>query len=157
MLSKLLIRSCALVLLLPLLLSCRGFAQAGPAALDSPVGQWKTVDDTTGKVKSIVAIREENGKLFGTIEKVLDPDAPPNPLCIRCEGDLKNRPLIGMQFLWGMAKDGDQWSGGQILDPDNGKVYRCFLALEENGKKLKVRGYIGIALLGRTQYWVRTQ
>ena len=84
------------------------------------------MDDQTGKIKSIVAIREENGKLYGKIEKVLDSDQPgPNPLCIHCEGDLKDKPETGMQILWGLQKDGDEWDGGQILDPHNGKIYRC--------------------------------
>ena len=156
--SRLLARSCAFVVLLPLLPSLGGFAQTASAPLDSPVGRWKTVDDKTGNVKSIVAIREDNGTLHGTIEQVLDPDAPMvNPLCIRCEGDLKDHPLLGMEILWGMTKASGQWSGGQVLDPDNGKIYRCYLAPEDGGKKLKVRGYIGFALLGRTQYWMRVE
>lgn len=105
-----------------------------------------------------MAIREENGKLFGKIEKVLDSDQPgPNPVCLKCEGDLKNKPENGLQIMWDLKKDGDQWSGGQILDPHSGKVYRCYLSLEDGGKKLKVRGYIGFALLGRTEYWLRME
>lgn len=144
---------CAVVLFLPMVWG--GYAKAQDAA-SSPVGRWQTIDDATGKVKSIVAIREENGTLYGKIEKVLDPEVPgPNPLCTHCEGDLKDKPENGLQILWGMKKNGEQWEGGQILDPHNGKVYRCVLAVEDGGKKLKVRGFIGFALLGRTQYWVR--
>jgi uncharacterized protein (DUF2147 family) len=146
------------VLLLPLMFPAHAPAQAAASSLASPAGRWKTIDDATGKAKSIVAIREENGKLYGKIEKVLDSDQPgPNPLCLKCEGDLKNKPETGLQILWDLQKDGDQWSGGQILDPHNGKVYRCFIALEDGGKKLKVRGYIGFALLGRTEYWLRVE
>ncbi len=150
----------ALILLFPLLLSDDVAAQkAAPTpALNSPAGRWKTIDDETGKTKSIVVIREEKGKLFGKIEKVLDSDQPgPNPLCLKCEGDLKNKPETGMQIMWELKRDGDQWSGGQILDPHNGKVYRCYISLEDGGKKLKVRGYIGFALLGRTEYWLRME
>lgn len=159
MLSRSLRFSCASALaslaLLPLLFSAHAIAQS--AAL-SPVGRWKTIDDETGKAKSIVAIREENGKLYGKIEKVLDSDQPgPNPLCLKCEGDLKNKPETGLQIMWDLKKDGDQWSGGQILDPHNGKVYRCNISVEDGGKKLKLRGYIGFALLGRTEYWLRVE
>jgi uncharacterized protein (DUF2147 family) len=147
-------------LLLPLVLSVSGVAQtATPTqALNSPAGRWKTIDDGTGKTKSIVVIREEKGKLYGMIEKVLDSDQPgPNPLCIHCEGDLKNKPENGLQIMWELKRDGNQWSGGQILDPHNGKIYRCYISLEDGGKKLKVRGFIGFALLGRTEYWLRME
>jgi len=145
---------CAAVILLPGILA----AQDAHLAFSSPAGRWKTVDDATGKVKSIVSIREQNGKLYGIIEKVLDPEVPgPNPLCIHCVGDLKNKPETGLQILWDLTKDGDEWTGGQILDPHNGKVYRCNLSLEDGGDKLKVRGFIGFALLGRTQYWLRQE
>jgi len=155
--SKLLTCSWVSVLLLPLFASAALPAQTAPD-LTSPVGRWKTIDDVTGKAKSIVVIREENGKLFGKVEKVLDSDQPgPNPLCLKCEGDLKNKPETGMQIMWDLKKDGAQWSGGQILDPHNGKVYRCYISVEEGGKKLKLRGYIGFALLGRTEYWLRME
>ena len=124
----------------------------------SPVGRWKTVDDATGKVKSIVVIWEENGKLYGKIEKLVDPDPQDrDPRCARCEGELKNRPLIGLRILWDLRKDGSQWSGGRVLDPDNGKTYKCYITVEDGGKKLKVRGFIGFSLLGRTQYWLRNE
>jgi uncharacterized protein (DUF2147 family) len=135
-----------------------GQTPASGAVLNSPAGRWKTIDDETGKTKSIVAIREENGKLYGKIERVLDSDQPgQNPLCLKCEGDLKNKPETGMQIMWDLQKDGDQWSGGQILDPHNGRVYRCSISLEDGGKKLKVRGYIGFAMIGRTEYWQRME
>ena len=115
-------------------------------------------DDKSGKPKSIVAIAEEDGKLVGTVEKLLDPPKDdPEPRCKKCEGDRKDQPILGMKILWGMKKDGSGWSGGRILDPDNGKTYRCNLALADGGKKLDVRGFIGIALIGRTQTWVREE
>jgi uncharacterized protein (DUF2147 family) len=132
------------------------FAQG--SALTSPAGRWKTIDDATGKAKAIVVVREENGKLYGKVEKVLDSDQPgPNPLCLKCEGALRNLPITGLQVLWDLKKDGAEWTGGQILDPHNGKVYRCIVALDDAGRKLKVRGYIGIALIGRTEYWQRIE
>ena len=123
---------------------------------NSPVGRWKTVDDTTGKVKSIVVIWEEHSKLYGRVQKLLDPNLPdPNPRCKDCTGQQKGQPVIGLRILWDLRKDGNVWSGGMILDPESGKTYKCLLALEDGGKKLKVRGFIGLSLLGRTQYWLR--
>ncbi len=126
------------------------------SARNSPVGLWKTVDDVTGKVKSIVTIWEESGKLYGRVQKLVNPDPQDrNPRCNDCTGDQKGKPVIGLRILWDLQRDGDGWSGGTILDPANGKTYRCQLALEEGGMKLKVRGFIGISLLGRTQHWLR--
>ena len=124
----------------------------------SPVGRWKTVDDVTGKETSVVSIWEEKGKLYGRIEKLIDPDPKdPDPRCDRCEGELKSKPLIGLRILWDLKKDDDGWSCGRILDPDSGKVYKCTIAMEHDGRKLKVRGFIGFSLLGRTQYWLRQE
>jgi len=126
------------------------------SSVDSPVGLWKTVDDATGKVKSVVSIWIENNKLYGRVQKLVDPDPKdPNPTCDDCTGDQKGKRVIGLRILWDLRKDGDGWSGGSILDPANGKIYKCLLSLEDGGKKLKVRGYLGISLLGRTQYWLR--
>jgi len=128
------------------------------ASQTSPVGRWTTFDGATGKATSVVSIWEENGKLYGRKEKLIDPDPKdPVPRCDRCEGELNGKPLIGLRILWDLGKDGDAWSGGRILDPDNGKVYRCTIAMEHDGKKLKVRGFIGFSLLGRTQYWLRQE
>ena len=149
---------CALVLFIPPSQPAHLRAQETSASLESPVGRWETVDDATGEVQGIVAIHEENGILTGTIEQVLERDVPePNPPCIYCGGDLKNHPLIGLQFMWGLKKDGEQWNGGHILDPHNGGIYRCYVAVVPGGKKLKVRGYMGIPLLGRTLYWERVE
>jgi uncharacterized protein (DUF2147 family) len=123
---------------------------------NSPVGKWKTIDDKTGKAKSIVTIREQDGKLYGTIETLFDPPVP-HPTCYLCSGAMKDQPLVGLQVLWGFHLDGSQWSGGQALDPETGKIYRASLALEDSGKKLRLHGYIGIPLLGRTEYWIRAE
>ena len=123
---------------------------------NSPIGLWRTVDDVTGKVKSVVAIWEERGKLYGRIQKLVSPDpADPNPRCEDCTGEQKGKPVVGLRVLWDLKKNGNGWSGGTILDPANGKTYKCMLSLEEGGTKLKVRGFMGISLLGRTQYWLR--
>ena len=134
------------------------FATSALAQAPSAVGRWTTVDDETKKPKSVVTIYEEGGKLFGKIEKLFrEPNEEQNPLCDKCEGALKNQPILGMVILRDLKKDGDEWSGGTILDPANGKTYKCKIAVEDGGKKLKVRGFIGIALIGRTQYWVRAE
>ncbi len=140
----------------------QGSAAEAPSArstdVSSPVGRWRTIDDDTKKPKSIVAITEKDGKLEGTIEELLDPNRPePDPLCKKCEGERKNQPIRGMKILWGVKKSGDTWTGGKILDPNNGKVYRVNLTPADGGKKLVVRGYVGIALIGRTQEWIREE
>ena len=149
-----------LALMLPgFLFTPHAAAEAGSesASRNSPVGRWKTVDDATGKAKSIVTIWEQNGKLYGKVQQLLDPATPdyPNPRCDDCPGEQKGRPVVGLRILWDMKKDGDGWSGGMILDPETGKTYRCLLSLADGGKKLKVRGYLGLSVLGRTQYWQR--
>jgi uncharacterized protein (DUF2147 family) len=129
-------------------------AGASTPSLTSPVGRWKTIDDHTGKAKSIVEIREQNGTLTGTIVTLLNPPTP-HPTCNLCSGAKKDQPLVGLEILWGFHLDSDRWDGGQVLDPENGKVYSASLRLEDGGRKLRVRGYIGLPLLGRTEYWLR--
>lgn len=145
--------------LVTLSLAASAFAAAGAMAQDaSPVGVWKTIDDETGKPKSLVRITENNGELRGRIEKLFrEPGEDQNPKCEKCEGTLKDQPIIGMTILTGMKKDGSEYNGGQILDPNNGKVYKSKMAVVEGGKKLDVRGYIGVPMLGRTQTWVRQE
>jgi uncharacterized protein (DUF2147 family) len=130
---------------------------AAPARAEgpTPVGRWTTIDDDTGKPTSVVRIWEEDGKLKGKVESVvLKPGEDPNPRCTKCDGERKDQPIVGMVILWDLAQDGKKWSGGHILDPDNGSTYKCTLEPAEGGEKLKVRGYIGFSLLGRTQVWV---
>jgi uncharacterized protein (DUF2147 family) len=122
----------------------------------SPVGRWRTVDDKTGQPSSIVTIWEENGQLTATIEKVFDPyPKESNPKCTACKDELKDKPIVGMKILWGLILRNGSWSGGKIFDPDSGQTYNCALTLDSGGKRLKVRGFLGLSLLGRTQYWLR--
>ena len=122
----------------------------------SPAGRWKTIDDKTGETKSIVEIAVVNGEAQGKVAQVFVPPAKePNPKCVNCVGDLKDKPIIGMQIMWGLKRDGNEYTGGRVMDPDDGKTYRCKIRVVEGGKKLEVRGYIGMALFGRTQTWVR--
>jgi len=123
---------------------------------NSPVGLWKNIDDVSGKPKALIRITESNGELQGRIEKLFRPaDQDQNPKCDKCEDARKDQPIIGMVFMSGLKKDGDEYAGGEILDPDNGKVYKSKMHLTDAGKKLSVRGYIGIPMLGRSQVWLR--
>jgi len=124
------------------------------AANDSPVGKWRSIDDKTGKAKSIIEITLNDGTLEGKIIELLDPSKP-NPLCEKCKGEKANQPITGMTIIWGVTKQGDYWGKGKILDPKKGKTYKVKLSLENDGQKLKVRGYIGTPALGRTQFWER--
>ncbi len=119
------------------------------------IGKWKTIDDDTGEAKSIVEIYKQDGKIYGKVVDILNPDKK-NATCEKCPGDAKDKPIQGLVILKDLKKDGDEYSGGTIMDPNNGKVYKCYIALE-NPDKLKVRGYIGFSLLGRSQYWQRVK
>lgn len=145
-----------LQLFVPLAVALAGLLlPAAPARADEGAiaGRWTTIDDVSKKPKSIVEIYEEGGKLFGKVQQLLDPKPDdPDPVCKKCEGELKDKPILGLRIMWDFKKDG---GGGRILDPNNGKVYKCNLSLADGGKKLDVRGYIGIPMLGRTQTWVR--
>jgi len=124
----------------------------------SPVGLWKTIDDNTGKPRGLVRIVEVNGEYQGKVEKIFtEPGENPDPKCEKCDGARHNQPVTGMTILWGLKKQGDEYQGGAILDPENGKVYRARMKLDGEGEKLSGRGFIGFALLGRTQTWVRDQ
>lgn len=123
----------------------------GGVHAQSVVGLWKTIDDETGKAKSIVEIYEEDGKIYGKVKEILNKDRK-DVVCDRCDGEKKNQPVLGMVIIEDMEEDGDQYSGGTILDPEKGKAYRCKLWIDENDPTiLNVRGYI--AFLYRTQYW----
>jgi uncharacterized protein (DUF2147 family) len=135
------------------------FADATMTAF-SPVGVWKTIDDVTGKPKALVQLwQSTDNKLYGKILKVFPrKDVPINANCIACEGEKHNQPINGLVFLESLKQSGKnkiEWSGGKILDPKNGKSYHCSLQVLDNGKKLNVRGYLGLPLFGRTQTWVK--
>ncbi|MBL4745560.1 MAG: DUF2147 domain-containing protein [Flavobacteriaceae bacterium] len=118
-------------------------------------GKWKTIDDETGKEKSIVEIYQENGKVYAKILQLLDKDKQ-DAICENCEDNdpRKNQPVKGMVIIDGLKKDGNEYSGATILDPKKGKIYKCKIWLdEENPNKLNVRGYI--AFFFRTQNWFR--
>jgi uncharacterized protein (DUF2147 family) len=119
-------------------------------------GTWKTIDDESGQEKSIVKIYKKNdGKTYAKILQILE-KGNENKLCTNCKGANKNKPIKGLQIINGLSKDGNEWNGAKILDPKTGKEYKCIIALE-NPNKLKVRGYLGFALIGRTQYWYKVE
>jgi uncharacterized protein (DUF2147 family) len=122
----------------------------------SPVGLWKTIDDETKAARSMVRITEKDGVLSGKIEKILDP-AKADAKCVNCTDDRKDKPVLGMTILTGLKKADGEWNDGQILDPNNGKLYKAKVKVQEDGKKLEMRGFVGISLLGRTQVWVREE
>lgn len=137
-----------------------GGIAAPPPALASEtnpyLGRWRTIDDETNTERSIVEIRLVNGELQGRIVDIFyRPDEKPGGVCELCEGERKNQPVLGMVFLWGLKADGAEYVGGAVLDPKNGKIYNAKASLTDNGKKLRLRGYIGTPLLGRTQVWLR--
>jgi uncharacterized protein (DUF2147 family) len=133
-------------------------AHSTEISLDSPVGYWKTIDDVTGKPKSIVQIWKTNDDvLMGKVVKIFSKSNPDDQTkkCDACKGDLHNQPIVGMVILSGLKPKQNQWKSGNILDPENGKSYSCAMHTIDHGKKLDVRGYIGLSLLGRTQTWER--
>ena len=132
---------------------------AGTAlAQATPAGLWKTIDDKTNAEKSLVRITEAGGVFTGKVEKILTDKA--DAKCTECTDDRKGQPVQGMTILRGIkpdASDKGTWVGGDILDPNDGKIYKVLLKLVDGGKKLDVRGYIGMPMLGRTQTWLRVE
>ena len=137
-------------LALPLL----ALASMTAAAADPVVGRWKTIDGDSGKPKSIVEITQApNGVVTGRIVELLNPSKP-NPVCDKCKDDRKGKPITGMEIIRGMKADGGgKYSGGTILKPDEGKVYKSKLALIDGGRKLEVSGCV--AFICKSQTWIR--
>ena len=125
---------------------------AGPAR--GIQGLWKTVDDKTHQPRGVVHIYQEGSQYFGKIVSSFDPREA-RELCTRCSGALHNKPIIGLVIVRDMRQNGNEFSGGTIIDPETGEAYRCKMTLEDEGRKLAVRGYVGLALFGRTQVWTR--
>ncbi len=124
----------------------------------TPVGLWKTIDDKTGKERSLIRIAEANGVLTGRIEKSLDPNSDKSAVCDKCTDERKGQPLIGMAVIRNVKQNADDkavWDGGDITDPDNGKTYRLRLKPQDGGTQLEVRGYIGPFY--RNQTWIRVE
>lgn len=133
-------------------------APAVPAA--SPAGTWQTIDDVSNSPRSRILITiNDQHQLVGKLIKInYRPTEGPNDVCAKCTGSLHNQKILGMTILTGMKQDGVNpliWKGGRIVDPESGKTYDCKITLLQDGNTMKVRGYIGFSLLGRTQIWHR--
>jgi uncharacterized protein (DUF2147 family) len=145
-----------------LLASLTAFASlfALPAAAldgDTPIGRWQTYDDQTNKPRGVVHIFEKDGKLFGQIERAAD-KKDPRDVCSVCTDERRDQPIDGLTIIRNMQRSADnplEWAGGDILDPDTGRLYGLKLRVEDRGGKLLVRGFFGVSLLGRTQTWKR--
>lgn len=119
----------------------------------SILGKWKTIDDVTGKEKGIVEIYEHKGKIYGKIIDIFEADKK-HLKCDKCQGEDKGKPILGLNIIKGLVKNGEVYDSGKIIDPKNGKSYNCKVSFE--GKdKLIVRGFVGISILGRSQTWTR--
>jgi uncharacterized protein (DUF2147 family) len=119
------------------------------------IGIWKNTDDEDGKEKSHIEIYESQGKLKARIIKLLP--AAESTICSKCSGNNKNKPLEGMEIMWGLTKTNEkEYSNGEILNPKNGKIYSCNITLE-TPTKLKIRGFLGFSFIGKTQYWYRVK
>ncbi len=128
-------------------------------AQSTPAGLWRTIDDDGKTEKSLVRITEVGGVFSGKVEKITDP-AKAAEHCEKCEGSLKGQPVMGMTILSGVRRDADDptlYNGGEITDPANGKTYKVRMRTTDDGRKLDVRGYIGLPILGRTQTWLRAE
>ncbi len=134
-----------------------GLVAMGAQAQMSPVGVWKTIDDKTKAERAQVRITESGGVVTGKIERLLAPGANQEAKCDKCTDDRKDKPVIGMEIIRGVKKDGDAWAGGTILDSSEGKVYKVKMTPIEGGKKMEVRGYVGAPMFGRTQVWTRVE
>ena len=117
-------------------------------------GKWNSKSDS-GAVDSVLEIYEKDGKAFAKVVEIMNPSRK-KALCVNCEGEFKDKPILGLNILSGLEKNDDEWSGGKIIDPRNGKVYQCYIKLV-NTNKLKIRGYIGVSIFGKTAYWERTK
>lgn len=134
-----------------LILACILIAQS--ALAQEITGKWTTIDDNTGKERSVVEIYKKGDKYFGKVSDMyLEPHEPKDPICDLCPDERKDQQTLGMEIIRNMEKDGDEYSGGDILDPENGKIYRCKLWIEDG--KLMVRGYV--AFFFRTQEWIKS-
>lgn len=121
----------------------------------TPVGLWQAFNDQ-GKPTGYIRILEQDGRLRGVVERGLPTDSE-DKRCTACKDQRKNQRMLGMEILWNLHKESDEYQGGEILDPFSGNIYRAKLSLLENGTKMKVRGYVGLSLFGRTQIWLREE
>jgi uncharacterized protein (DUF2147 family) len=141
-----------------LLTLCLSVCATWSLAQTSPTGLWRTIDDETKTEKSLVRISEGGGVFTGKVEKIADPTKQDSK-CDKCADARKDQPVIGMVIITGVKKAENEayFDGGEILDPNNGKVYKVRMTPKDGGKTMEVRGYIGAPILGRTQVWQRVE
>ncbi len=138
------------------LVSSFAFLAAADPPQPSASGYWQVIDDKSGKPHGVIHVYVQDGKLNGALAR-LPADAPPDrTTCTKCPPPQKDKPLLGLVIMWGLKPEGSEWTGGKILDPENGSTYKCKVKLV-GSDKLEVRGYVGLSMFGRTQTWVRTQ
>lgn len=116
-------------------------------------GKWNTLNSENNTIESVIEIYEKNGRAYAKIISISDPKKR-SVICLKCAGNKKNKPILGMDILSGLIKNNTEWSGGKILDPRNGKEYKCYIKLLDSNS-LKLRGYIGFSVFGRTEIWKR--
>lgn len=122
----------------------------------SPVGFWQTVNDRDGRAEALVEIREIQGEYVGTVRALLVPADRDDSICTKCSDDRRGQRIVGMEILRHMRRGSDgAFGGGEILDPENGKIYRASMRLVDGGRQLIVRGFIGFSIFGRSETWVR--
>jgi len=131
------------------------FLATANLSAQSVLGKWNSVNPENNKIESTIAVYLEKNLLYAKIIKISDP-LKQDKLCTACKGKNKNKPILGMIILFGLKKDGNEWNGGKILDPKSGKIYKCYISLKDKNT-LKLRGYIGFSLFGRTEYWQRAK
>jgi uncharacterized protein (DUF2147 family) len=149
-------RRLGLALLIASAMGALGFPRVFAVDLASPVGRWQLIDDETNSPRGVVEMTLVDGELQGRfVQAFLHPGEDPNAVCGKCKDERKNQPMIGMVILWGLRRNGKEWDRGYILDPTNGRIYGATLMLADGGTSLRVRGFIGFSLLGRTQTWTR--
>ncbi len=132
------------------------FLCSGWVSSQSIFGKWKTIDDRTGNPKAIIDIYEKDGLMYGHVVEILE-DGKENALCTKCDGDKKDKPVIGMTIIEGAEHKGDGvYKGDTLFDPQQAMTFRCKIWLNpDNSDELKVRGYL--AFIYRTQTWVRVE
>ncbi len=132
------------------------FFSVGFVNAQSVFGTWKTIDDRTGKPKGLIKIYEKDGLMFGKILQVLE-EGREDVLCIKCDGDMKDKPVVGMHIIKkGKENEDGEWKGKYLFDPEQAMTFRFKIWLNpENSDELKVRGYL--AFIYRTQTWVRAE
>lgn len=143
--------------LFALVVAC-GFSVSADSKLpiESPDGFWRTIDDTTGKPRGIVEVYQSDGKWFARIVRSVTPGEAPRR-CTACTDERKDQPFEGLVIMRNVQYGDGEFTGGDILDPNTGQIYRCRFTLEDDGNSMIVRGYVGISLFGRSQRWERME